>query len=251
MSDDLQGDIPEESADLGTAEEQQKPEQPDAAQKAINKKHFQFKQAERERDEERKKREELEQRLAALESQKVNQEIPPLPDAYDDDFETKIREREAAITRKAEIEAQNKLREDQQRLANEQAQREALEQKQKIVNDYTARAADLGVKPEELQLAGGQVEAYGVTPEFTDYLLTHEEGPLIVKHLAANLADIETINNMTPYQQAVYVETQIKPKLEALKPRITEAPGPATNINGGGVDVEAGKYVYSKGATFE
>lgn len=250
MSDDLQGDTPEEMTESGAVENGIQTDQ-DGVQKAINKKHFQFKQAERERDAEREAREKLQRELDAIKAANAPKGIPPIPDPLDDDYEQKVRERDAAIEAKTRADEANRQAQEAQRLANERAQQATLEEQQKVLQAYTDRASALGVKPEELQVAGSQVADYGVSPDFAGYLMGHEEGPLIVKHLAADLAELDHINSLTPYQQGIYVENHIRPKLQALKPKTTEAPNPPTNISGGGVDPEAGKFRYSAGATFE
>ena len=82
------------------------------------------------------------------------------------------------------------------------------------------------------------------------HILADTDGPLITKHLAANPQDGYKLASMSPYEVGTFLG-DVKKKAGALKPRISSAPNPATNLQGNGVDPEASKYKYLDGATFE
>ena len=82
------------------------------------------------------------------------------------------------------------------------------------------------------------------------HILADNDGPLITKHLAANPQDGYELASMSPYSVGQFLDG-IKTKASALKPKTSSTPAPATNLQGNGVDPEAGKYSHIKGAKFE
>jgi hypothetical protein len=81
------------------------------------------------------------------------------------------------------------------------------------------------------------------------HILGDSDGPLITKHLAANPQDGYDLASMSPYSVGQFLDG-IKTKASALKPKTSNAPSPATNLQGNGVDPELGKYKNLKGTKF-
>ena len=82
------------------------------------------------------------------------------------------------------------------------------------------------------------------------HILKDTDGPLITKHLAANPQDGYELASMSPFAVGQFLDG-IKQKASALKPKTSNAPKPATNLQGNGVDPEAGKYRNLKGTRYE
>jgi predicted GIY-YIG superfamily endonuclease len=76
--------------------------------------------------------------------------------------------------------------------------------------------------------------SYGVTDDFVSHIATHEEGPLIAVYLAANPLELDALRSMSPMQQAIKIENDIRAKASALKPKPSQAPEPPTTLNGNG-----------------
>jgi len=266
QSDSIESDLTEQSVienqndgvDLATtseAEHEEKPQVDDevakqeAINKAINKKHFEAKQAERERDEARAKLAELQKAEQERQAATVGN-IPPAPDPFDDDYEVKAMAREDAIRKQASFEAENQvLLQQQQRQQQEQAQAKAVAQSEAITA-YAAKANELGVKQDELQAAGNTVAQYGLSDDLIMHILKDSEGPLITKHLAANPQEGFQLASMSPYAVGSFLDG-IKQKASALKPKTTEAPPPAERLSGNGVDTNKGQFHHIGGAKFE
>ena len=115
-------------ADLATASESEheaKPEvdeeaaKQEAIQKTINKKHFETQQAKRDL-------EAANSRIAEFEKQKRDEmaakvgTIPNMPDAFDDDFDEKVRQRDEALIAQANFNQQNQSYQAQQQLQQQQ-----------------------------------------------------------------------------------------------------------------------------------
>jgi hypothetical protein len=271
MSDELQSDgAPEVTAETtenqeltGSAlatdsepEHEPKPEVDEAAkakeatQKVINEKHFQAKQAERERDEARARLAEFEAKQREAEAAQAG-EIPPIPDPYDDDFAAKLAARDEAIARKANFDANQRTWQEQQQLQRQELERQQALKNQQTIAEHRARAAALQISDIEISQAENVVLNYGLAPECLQEILRDQNSPVVIKHLAANPHEGVELASMSanPYQAAQYLAT-IKAKAEALKPRQSNTPQPSTDIKGAGVDVDLNKYPNSAGAKF-
>jgi len=247
-------EIGSELATDNDGEHEEKPQVDDeiakqeAVQKTINEKVFKQRQAERERDEfkakveayERKQREEQEMLL---------QNVPPLPDPFDENYEEKIAQRDSILAKKAQYEWEQQFQQKQSQQQQEQAQRAKLEELQQKAVSYSARAKELGINQNELQEAANKVAQYQLNDDLVMEILSDKNGALITKYLAANPNDGYELATLSPYKQGVYLE-QIKAKAGALKPKKTNAPEPPTHIKGSTVDVDSKRFTHSKGATF-
>ena len=242
--DHEQGEESELAPDSDT-EHEEKPEtsQNDNVQKVINRKHAQMMEHSRRADAAEARNKEFESK-----QQQQEPEIPALSDFPDSDevadYNDKLRARI-----KWETEQSYHQQEGQRR------QQEALNTKQaeftKKGEVYTERAKALGVSSSELQAAGQTVASYNLSEDIVMGILDDKEGALITTYLANNPLDIENLKALSPYKAALYMESTIRPKLKARKPKTTNAPPPALRVEGKATDPDKGKYQYSAGATFE
>lgn len=243
-------------SDLATdneAEHEEKPqavdEKQEAINKAINKKHFEAQQAKRELEAANARIKEFEDKQRELEAQRVGN-IPPLPDAFDDDYEVKMQQREQALIAQANFKAQQEVYHKQQQYMKLQAEAQQQAEFSKKVQDYSNRATALGIKQDELQAAANVVGNLGLSDDLVKHIIADSDGPLIVKHLAANQMDGLELAQMSPYEVGRKLD-QIRQKAGALKPKTSKAPAPSTNLSGNGADKDAGRYPNIKGAKFE
>lgn len=288
MSDELQnGDaVPETvvqapaenqniGAELATASEGQhesKPPVDDAAVKAaaaqeaiqqtINKKHGQFKQAERERDLlqgqldtiEREKQETLAQSMANAPV------IPVYPtDEFADDYEAKVSKfnqdisaYQVKVQEKAEFDANQGVLAQQQQYNQQQATIAQQAETQKIANEHGARSLALNINPAEMQIAQNTVFSYGITDTCLMHMASHADSPLLFKELAANpqrgfeLAAMSQTNTFGVDTLLATIATAAK----ELQPKQVTAPAPIEQIKGQGAEVKNDLYPHSAGATF-
>jgi type II secretory pathway pseudopilin PulG len=221
----------------------------EAINKAINKKHFEMKQAERERDQYAAQVAEFQKQQREAQAAKVGN-IPPKPDAFDDDYDEKMEARDEAIRQQSEYNAHQSYYNNQQQYQQQQANEAKQAELQKQVLTYTNRATELGIKPDELQAAANTIVNYGINDDLQMHILADKDGPLITKYLAANPQDGFELASMSPYGVGRFLDG-IKAKAQTLKPKTTNAPKPATNLQGNGADPELGKYPLTAGAKFE
>lgn len=205
----------------------------DAVNKAINKKHFQMKEAERKAEASDKRAGELEARLQKLE-QGDEPVIPPIVDQYDEDYEAKVKARDEAIQRKWQFDSQQKTAADQAtRTQNEQVQAQQAKV-DGLVSEYNDRSVKLGLDATKVESAGNRVVEYGISADLAQFILADPEGPLITTYLAENPLELDRLGKMTPMQAAVRVNSTIREKAAPLKPKVTQAPEPAEVLNGRG-----------------
>lgn len=211
--------------------------------KRINQKHFELM-------EEKRAREAVEAEIIALkarmpENHKV--EIPPLPDPYDDDYDVRIAQRDEAIKKVAIYEAQESVRQnhlEEQHRSDVESKRKALAES---VKTYSGRARNLNISESELKVAGQTVAAYGIHDSVAEFILQDEKGPAITAHLARNPEQLEIVSKLNPIQAALYIASNVKPKLSS-KTKADELPDPPETLSGGGVSK---KERGPKGAKYE
>ncbi len=232
-----------ETAQSETATDETAQEAPDY-QKIIAEKAFETRQAQREKKE-------LERKLEEIQAQAPKEQrpdLPALPDQYDDDYETRIRERDQALIAQAQFDARQRLTQERQQQAEFDRQQQAQQKRYDSVAEYSKRATSLGVTTEELQAAGTRLQGM-VSSDVESYILDSDKGPLMTKYLAANPLELDTLNQLNPMQAAVYLETQVKSKAEQYgQKKVTSAPDPTDTLSGGGA---APKNRGPSGAKFE
>ena len=176
-------------------------------------------------------------------------DIPAMPDAFDEDFDVKVKQRDEAIIANANYQAQNNAYLQQEQANQQQAAQAQTVKVQESMVSYNKKAVELGIKQEELQAAGNAVAGYGLSDDLVMHILADSDGPLITKHLAANPQDGYELASMSPFAVGSFLDS-IKTKASALKPKTSNTPEPATNLTGNGVDPDAGKHPHIRGATF-
>lgn len=220
----------------------------EAVQKAINKKHFEFKQKERDLEVANKRIADFEATQREQEAAKFRS-IAPLPDSFDDDYETKMQARDTQIAQKAQFDAQQTAINNQQQFDIQQQQQQKQIDMQAKVQTYATRTKELGIGKDEMQAAGNTVAQYGLSDDLVMHILGDSDGPLITKHLAENPQEGFKLASMSPYAVGSFLDG-IKAKAAALKPKTTNAPAPAQKLNAG-VHAKDTQYKNIGGAKFE
>lgn len=206
--------------------------------------------------EEKRKREQLEEELnqlkAKIEKQNTSSDdvqIPDLPDVYDDDYEEKIRAREAALKKAAELNARKTfLKEQEQQVLQEKMKRQQDEVMKQVNNMYSS-AKKLGISEEELKSADATVSNFIKDPSIARFILAQDDAALIVKYLSSSAQELESLSSMDPLHASVRIATKIASEAKKLKPSsITQTPDP--------IEIPKGKATlkddpYLEGAKFE
>lgn len=219
------------------------------ANAAFNKQYGEKKQLERDLKAQRELNERLQQAEFDRQAAAVGN-IPPMPDSFDDDFDEKMKRRDDAIIAQANFNAQQDAHTQQQQYQQQQVQAQKQAELNQQMQSYNARATELGIKQDELQAAANVVGNLGLSDDLVMHILADSDGPLIVKHMAANQEIGFELAQMSPFLVGAKLN-EIKANAAALKPKTTNAPAPTAKLSGNGVDKDAGKYQNIKGATFE
>lgn len=232
----------EPGSSTGEAEKVQfTPEQQAIFDKAIGEKVFKAREEERKRHEAERRIQELQAKLP----QDLRPDIPPPPDAWDDDYEDKISQRDEAIKKAAEYDARKLVEQQYQQQEQQRIQQAKQQELMTQVQAYSERAKSFGIDEVSLRDAGQRVAQYGISDDVASFILNDEEGPLITDYLAKNPLELERVRSMSPVQAGIYIATTVKPKT-ARTP--TKAPPPADVVDGKSAPArERGP----KGATFE
>lgn len=222
-----------------------------AFEKKYSKQHWKMKEEERKREAAEQKIKELENRLNTQQQQQIK--IPPVPDPYDDNFEAQMIEREKAIRQAAAYDAEQKFRAEQQQQLQQQAalkaQQEAAEKTRKVYDT----AVKYGINQDELQIAENRVASFIPRTHsgemLANYILEHEQSPLVIKYLGDNTMEAEKIAGMNPIKAAQYIDSTIVKRAQSLKPRISKAPEPVKSPSGRGAPKSENRFL--KGVVME
>lgn len=218
-------------------------------QAAINRQHAKYREEERRRKEVEAKLHELEQRVQGYEASKPEPSIPPIPDPYDDDYDQKIRERDAAILAKAKYDAESEYKTKAQEELENTRRTAEQERLQSQITSYQKRVTEIGLNPDSMEAATQKVIDYGVSQSIAQFILEDVDGPLFTAYLAENPIELSELNEMSPMQAAIKMHTDIRAKSSGLKPQRSKAPPPADTLQGNGAgDI---KSPYLSGAKFE
>lgn len=219
------------------SEEQQKVVNDIAAKKA-----FEVREARREAEALKKQLEEAKAKIP----QQTRPEVPEV-DPYSDTYEDDLRRRDEAIRAQAQFDADQKARSTQAEQARAQAEKQKQEETEKMVKAYGERALKLGVNANELQAAETKIIDYGIDPDVANFILSDDQGPLIVKYLADNPLELDAMRGLSPQYAAIRIHTDIKQKASSLGVKTPTAPAPVETLNGSGMPL---KERGPKGATF-
>jgi hypothetical protein len=239
----------EGGAELAPAQEEEPAKIDDGVQKAINKQHAKYREEERKRIQVEKEAAELKERLEKLEAAQGEVVVPPMPDQWDDDYETKMQARDEAIMRKAQQDAKSNLAVEQQTAAQEAAAQAEQERQNNLVKGFNSRITQLGLDASEIGAAVDTVVSYGIDGALGEFILQQEDGPLITKYLAANPLKLDDLRNMTPINAALKISSEIRQAASSLKPQATAAPDPIEPLAGRGAGDKASPFI--AGATFD
>jgi hydroxylamine reductase (hybrid-cluster protein) len=179
-------------------------------------------------------------------------EVQAAPDPFsisDEEYKRSLAQRDQQVLAQANFDHQRKQQQEQEhRVRQEQAQAQHQQQDEKI-RDYAGRAAKLGIKAEDLQVAGNAVAQHGIGAELGQYILESDQGPLITTYLANNPLELDELKYLSAAQAAVAIETKIKPLAAASQPKkVTDTPDPLERPHGAG---KASSKRGPEGATFE
>jgi hypothetical protein len=159
-----------------------------------------------------------------------------------------LSQRDEAVSKAAAYDAQQQYLQQQQYQLAEQARQTQQEVQNSKIENYASRATKMGIKSEELQVAGAAVSNFGIQEELVNFIIEDDHGPLITKYLSQNLTELDNLRSMSPIQAAIRITNEIKPKAAALKPKVNQAPDPVDTPQGAGISP---KPKGPKGATFE
>ena len=236
--DEAQTEVPPSETVSEPEAEQEKPvvspEQKAAAENA-------FKAREAKRETEAVRRE-----LESLKAQIPKETRPDVPELQEFADAEEMQAWQTANTEAIRYdERQRVIAETQQAVQQQQAQAEQVAFNEKV-QAYSSNAEKLGVKPEELQQAGGLVSPY-LRQDLVQAVLDDEDGPLVTVFLSANPEAIDSLNNANMLSIG-QIYADIKAKAATLKPKQSQAPEPAEVLTGGGAPK---KDTGPEGATYE
>lgn len=217
---------------------------PEAAQKVINRKHFQY-------HEERRKRLKLEERVKELEAntkQESQPIIPDVPDVMDPKYAEKMQARDNAIIAFAKYNETQQASQAQQQRELEDNQRQAALKNQERLQTFLQEGIKHGITQEESLKQQAEIIPF-INAEIANFLLDDSEGPLLVKHLSTDYMALSKISELPPLQAAAFIKTQISPKIQKFKKQPTRTPEPPDDLPSGGRAKQQQEFL--KGVIFE
>ncbi len=216
------------------------------ANEAFNKQYGEKKQLERNLEAEKAKVAEFEQKYRDQLAAQVG-EIPPMPDAFEDDYDEKVKQRDQALIAQANFNTQNQLFQKQQQFNQQQAAIAQQQEQEKLGQSFLSNAKKAGATDEEFNSIVNTLNTGGMTADLGVAIMSDPDGFFIAKHLAANPMEAHEINTMNPILAGAKF-AEIKAKAIALKPKTSNTPKPGDNLQGKGG--EPSKHPALEGVTY-
>ena len=196
----------------------------------VGKKVFQAREAERKAEALQAELEEARSKIP----QQTRPDLPPVPDAFDDDFEAKMAARDKAMQDGALFDANQRAKEAQDQQQAQQTQQQQQQALQTKITSYSDNATKKGVDPVKLQSAGNTVAQFGLRQDVVMEMLDDTEGSLMTLYLAENPMAIQSLNDASPITLGS-VYTDIRSKAAKLGVKTNNVPDPVEPIRGSGV----------------
>jgi len=205
----------------------------EAVDKRINELTFKRHEEKRKREAIEAENERLRKEIEASRMKPKEIVIPPLPDPYDPEFETKVKERDQALQAKAKADADlaANRKHAEETLASQQRERQEFLMKR--TEDMFAAGEKLGIKKDEMALAEQKVALFIKDGSLADFILSQDDSALIVRYLSSSAVELEKISQMSPVAASAYIATKIMPKAAKLKPDLPNTPDPLDIPKGG------------------
>ena len=219
---------PESSAGLGENQENKQ----DGVQKRIN-------QLTAEKYQERREKEELQKRIADLESktsqpaaQNEDLKAPSLPeDMYDEEAMRKYHSDMIEYNQKAAQLAASSAYENR---VKQEADKQSQSKQSEIVGQYAQNAIRDGVDLEKLRAAEQALNQAGISDSLGAYIMQDSNGGKIVEYLHDNPALMHEVLSLDPVSAGIKIATEVKPQALSTTPKVSNAPEPTPDLNGGG-----------------
>lgn len=119
----------------------------------------------------------------------------------------------------------------------EQQQKEAAQRakQQETIQNWNKNAIKDGVDFDKLHGAEQVLNNAGINDQLADHIMRDPNGPKIATYLADNPALMYEILSLDPISAALKLANEVKPQALSTTPRVSNAPPPTPEINGGGM----------------
>jgi hypothetical protein len=217
---------------------------------------FAFQKKQKQLKEETRKREDIEQQLKETQAKLAEfttvkrPVVPPVPDTLDPNYDVLTAERDEIIRAQVKFDTDANAQTAQQEVNTQNYinQRNKEVAAKKVA--YEAKVVDLGISTEDASkydkvVADSLGQAHWQTAE---YMVSHEQGPLIVKYLATHPLELDALSELSPLQAVAEIEKAIIAGAKDPEPAKPNTPDPSKVLDGKGAPKV--KHPALKGATF-
>lgn len=253
-TDDSTDDSSDDSSDDSTDDsEETKEAKKRTHQEKID---FAFSKKQKQLQEEKRLRIEAEERAAKYEQDlrkfqvPKRPEIPEMPDVVDPQYAQKLALREETIKKQVMYDQKMKIFQHQAKQKQQQQQQQRMDELKQKTEKYAARSKDFGISDEDAKKYEDSIAPF-ISPKnakMAEYILDHEQGPLIVKYLSKNPMEMEKLASMGSMDAAVYISNTLSDKAKTAKPKTSKTPAPGKTLKGKG---GTSKHAALDGAKFE
>lgn len=233
-------ETPEKGADLATASEaehEQKPQESDyseGAKKAINKKHWEAKEAQRETVALQAKYDALKASQEPTGTAPIVPELPDIELLSNEEFKEQMKARDNALTQQADFNAAQNYQTKQAQIQQDEALKQQQTDATNLRQTYANKATERGFDADEVLRAATDIANYGVSDAVADMLLNVDDGPDMTLYLRQNPEILTALQSMPVHQQIAHMSNVVRINAESLKPKTNDAPPPPTDIQAGG-----------------
>lgn len=157
--------------------------------------------------------------------------IPEAPDQFDDNYDQRFQEYQAAVVEKARYDERQSFAHQMDQTRQQDAHLEQQREFQGLQVKFADNGKKLGITPEDMQKNAAVVQSYGLSDQLIMHIAKDSQGPAIAKHLAQNPHDAEKLLSTNSF----YLGSAIDEIKGRITHNITKTPAPAETLQGGGV----------------
>lgn len=231
-----------------SADAEPKPVNQDAIDSAIGKQHAKYREEQRRRLDEQRRRVAAEAELNKLKSSQAQSDPEPKlheVDPYSQDMEEELKLRDESVMRLQAWKQRQERRLSDEQSYNQQVANEKAQLAKQRTEKFIQSARELKVSEQEVISSAQEISKYQLGNEVSEYIMDDDKGVQIMTALSKNPVMLSELALMPIPQRILHIERNIRAKLN-VSPRISQSKPPATRVKGKASDA-SDKYPLTGG----
>jgi len=222
----------------------------DKHDKDIGVQHKKYREEERGKKKAQASLADLQKQFDELKKTATAVEVKPI-DPFSETLTQDLEERDKAVKHQALQEAEQTQTETAARNKAASLAEAKQQADDTLQTEFNAKTLALGLDVNDVNATLGILHGTGVSDVIADAIVDRPDGALFAKYLESNLVSLDEMNKMSAFQLFSHIDSELKDKLAAFKPKTSGAPDPPMTLKGGGVSELDQREDWEKGAVYE